>query len=269
MIQREPFTVVAAQIDTKLGDVRANLDLIRTVSAKISKKKNAEIVCFPELATTGYALGSKWKKLAEEVPGTITDELSKLAAEHGFYLICGVDERGSGNEKGNIYDSAVLIDPNGKHAGLYRKVHLWNEERMFFTPGKSFPAFKTKLCTIGIGICYDLEFPEPARVMARKGASIVFYPSAQPSTAQKQVQIYVRSRSCENCIFTVFSNRVGREGELTFFGESQINSPDAKMLALAHRSQNFASARLDLKVLERQIELVPYLKDLGPEAYSN
>ncbi len=266
------FTVAAAQINTRLGDVQANLQLIRKLSNKISRKnKGVDIICFPELATTGYALGKKWTQLAEEVPGQITDELAKMASEGGHYLICGVDERGSGEEKNKIYDSAVLISPDGKLLGVYRKVHLWGTERKFFTSGRSFPVFKTtRLGTIGIGICYDLEFPEPARIMAQKGAKVVFYPSAQPSNARKQVEIYVRSRACENCIFTVFSNRVGREGRLSFFGESQINSPDTKILALAGRNEEgFVTARLDLRLLERESKLLPYLKELEPQAYSS
>jgi predicted amidohydrolase len=257
--------VTVAQINTKLGDVKSNLALIRKVSAWIRK---SDIVCFPELSTTGYALGRKWAELAEEVPGTVTDELSKIASEHGFYLICGVDERGKGEEMREIYDSAVLIDPNGKLVGVYRKVHLWGSERKYFTSGRSFPVFRTKLCMIGIGICYDLEFPESTRVLARKGAKLVFYPSAQPSNARKMVEIYVRSRSSENCLFTAFSNRVGYEGNLSFFGESQINSPDTRILAEAGKRQGFVSAKVDLKLLDEQRGLLPYLRELEPNAYS-
>jgi predicted amidohydrolase len=264
-----PFGLAVAQIDTRLGDVKSNLNLIEKISSKISKtKKDIEIVCFPELATTGYALGRRWRELADEIPGKVTDELSKIAIEHGFYLICGVDEHGKGNEYNRIYDSAVLIDPNGKLVGVYRKVHLWAEERTFFTSGESFPVFKTKFCTIGIGICYDLEFPESTRMMARKGAKLVFFPSAQPSTAKKQVEIYLRSRSSENCIFTAFSNRLGKEPGLSFFGDSQINSPDTKILALANKNQNFVSGKINLKLLEEQAKLLPYLDELEPKAYT-
>ncbi len=265
MHDSSPFNVTVAQIKTKLGDVKSNLSLIRKLSSQIRK---SDIVCFPELATTGYALGRKWIELAEEIPGTVTEELSKMASEYGFYLICGVDERGRGEEAQNIYDSAVLIDPKGKLVGVYRKVHLWGSERKYFTSGKSFPVFRTKLATIGIGICYDLEFPESARILARKGAKIVFYPSAQPSNARKMVEIYVRSRSSENCVFTAFSNRVGYERNLSFFGESQISSPDTRILAQAGGGQGFVSAKVDLKVLDEQRRLLPYLRELEPGAYS-
>jgi predicted amidohydrolase len=267
-VESSPFTVAVAQIDTKLGDVGSNLNLIKRVASQIGKKEKGGIVCFPELCTTGYALGNRWGLLADEVPGKVTDEISRIAVENGFYLICGVDERGSGEERDNIYDSAVLMDPKGKLVGVYRKVHLWGEERKFFTPGESFPVFKTPFCTIGIGICYDLEFPESSRIMSRKGAKLVFFPSAQPSNAQRYVETYVKSRSYENCIFTAFSNRIGNEGKLRFFGKSQINSPDGRILALVERGQ-FASAELSLKTLERQTKLLPYLNELEPKAYSN
>jgi predicted amidohydrolase len=264
------FRVAVAQFDTKLGDVRSNLNSIRRISQQIARRKNrVDFVCFPELSTTGYALGRKWKDLADEIPGKVTDELSNIAMEGGFYLICGVDERGGGKEEmGHIYDSAVLIHPNGKLLGVYRKVHLWADERNFFSRGESFPVFETKFCTIGIGICYDLEFPESARVLARKGAKLVFFPSAEPLTAQKQVRVYLKSRSAENCIFTAFSNRLGKERKLSFFGESQINSPDTKILGLASGKQSFVSAKIDLGLLERQEKLLPYLNELEPVAYS-
>jgi predicted amidohydrolase len=262
------FEIAVAQINTKLGDVKSNLSLIREISSKIKKKKKEiEFVCFPELATTGYALGRRWIDLADEIPGYGSDEIAKIAIENGFYLICGVDERGTGIESDKIFDSAVLFDPNGKIMGVYRKVHLWGQERKFFTSGDKFPVFKTKFGNIGIGICYDLEFPESSRVMARKGAKLIFFPSAQPSTAEKQIEIYVRSRSSENCVFTAFSNRIGKEPGLTFFGKSQINSPDAKILALANRNEIFASATIDYGILNRQAELLPYLRELEPKAY--
>lgn len=261
-----PIGVAVAQIDTKLGDVRANLELIRRISSDVKRKnRGVDIVAFPELSTTGYNLGKKWPALAEEVPGGVTDELSRIASENGLYLICGVNERGG---KENIYDSSVFFDPNGRLVGVYRKVHLWGDERKYFTRGSAFPVFKTDLCTIGMGICYDLEFPEPARIMARKGAELLFFVSAEPTNAQAQVEVYLKSRSSENCVYTAFSNRVGSEGKLSYFGESQVNSPDTRTLAQVKGRERFASAEVDLGALDGYRKLLPYLGELVPEAYS-
>jgi predicted amidohydrolase len=252
-------------MDCKLGDVDVNILKIRSIAEEMYRV-HPDIMCFPELATTGYLLGKKWRDLAETVPGRSTDELAKIASESGSYLICGVDEK---DHEGKIYDSAVLFDPNGKISGVYHKVHLWDQERKFFTPGNLFPVFKTKLGTLGIGICYDLEFPESARKMAEKGAELLFFPSAQPDPVSKQIDSYVQSRSSENCVFVAFSNRIGSEKDkISFFGHSQIVSPDAK-ITIAKASDHFVQRDIGLKSLVRlRKSHFPYLRQMRPEVYA-
>ena len=246
-----------------LGHIEDNLDRIEQITREISKKKQANVVCFPELATTGYSLGPKWIKLADEIPGKTTDRLASIASENGCYIICGIDEK----DKKKIYDSAVLIDRSGKIVGTYRKVHLWDKEKEFFTPGKEFPVFQTEIGRVGIGICYDVEFPEPARNMAKRGAQIVFFPSAEMRPMENHVETYVKSRSAENCMYVAFSNRIGREGKTLFFGRSQIASPACRVLAKAGYNDKFVSARIDTSFLETEKALLPYLRDLAPQAY--
>jgi 5-aminopentanamidase len=81
-------------------------------------------------------------------------------------------------ETKKIYDSSILLSPNGRLLGVYRKMHLWERERKYFTRGPGFPVFETKFEKIGMGICYDIEFPEAARALATHGAQILFFPSA-------------------------------------------------------------------------------------------
>ena len=249
-----------------LGNVRHNLQKIKSLAQRAARRE-VDMVCFPELATTGYALNRSWRKLAEKVSGPTSDALGRIASEHGFYLICGIDEL---HPKGDrIYDSSVLIDPNGSVAGVYRKVHLWASEQKFFTPGNSFPVFRTRFGKIGLGICYDLEFPEPARIMALGGADIIFFSSAQPKPMQTMVGTYVRSRAGENSIFACHSNRVGREGHLVYFGQSQIVSPTCQPLARMNESEGLIQAELDLPSIKklRKTEL-PYFRDRTPNLYS-
>ena len=257
--------IAAFQMNCRMGDVRANIKTIRSLSMSISKY-DPDFVCFPELATTGYSLNNKWRKYAEEIPGETSEELSQIASELGAYLICGVDELDT--VTGNIHDSSVLISPNGRVLGVYRKVHLWDQERKYFTRGAKFPVFETKFGKIGMGICYDIEFPEPARALASQGAQILFFPSAQMSPIEKYVDTYVLSRAAENTSFVVFSNRIGMEDQTHFFGHSQIASPECKVLAKANRSRPFALAEVDLSILPKIRQKLPYLSQLVPEAYS-
>jgi 5-aminopentanamidase len=261
---RMSFKLVCAQMDCKLGDLQSNLQTIRKIASAIAKEKSPDIVVFPELATTGYCLGRKWKSMSEEIPGSVTLELSRIASEHGFYIVCGVDEKYGDS----IFDSAVLIDPNGRLIGTYRKVHLWDSEKKYFSRGKNFPVFDTRFCKLGIGICYDLEFPESARTMALKGADVLLFPSAEINPMSRQIDSYLLSRSAENCVFVGFSNRVGREGStVSFFGHSQIVSPDAT-IAMIKQRQQYVTAQLDLHLLVKmRRKQLPYLNERQNRSY--
>lgn len=257
--------IAVGQINCKLADVPTNLRRIRDLSEKIAKQE-ADIVCFPELVTTGYSLYEKWLEVAEPVPGPMTDKLGSMAREFGFYLIAGMPERTP--ESKGIFNSAVLISPQGEVTGVYRKVHLWNKERIYFTPGNEFPLFRTKIGLIGIGICFDLEFPETSRIMAMSGAEMIFFPSADMKPFQRYVDVYVPSRAAENGVFVAFSNLVGHEGKTVFFGGSQIVSPDCRVLAHATATKAFAVAQIDLASLSKVRERLPYLKQRRPAVYS-
>lgn len=264
---QKSFRLACAQMECKLGDVRENLSRIRSIASEIARKSKAvDIAVFPELATTGYFLGKKWKTLAEEIPGPVTDELSKIASENGYYLVCGVDEK----DGDSIYDSAVLIDPNGKIIGSYRKVHLWDTEKKYFSRGQNFPVFKTKHCKLGVGICYDLEFPESARTMALEGAEVLLFPSAEIDPMSRQIDSYLLSRSAENCVFVGFANRIGREApNVSFFGHSQVASPDANV-ALIARGRSYVARDLDLRLLAKMRSThLPYLGERQVQSYAS
>ena len=257
--------VAVAQMDCRLGDVESNLVTLGKLAARIGRQ-GADIVCFPELATTGYSLNARWRRYAETVPGPTSNRLASLANEFGFYLICGIVERDAKSKR--IFDSAILLSPAGDLVGVYKKVHLWSNERKYFTPGGQFPVFETKVGRIGMGVCYDLEFPEPARALALQGAEIIFYSSAQPSYFRRHVDTYLRSRAAENCVFVAHSNRTGREGRLTFFGQSQILSPSLRTLARKENGTGFAMTNLNLRSIYRlRTKKLPYLKQRMPGTY--
>jgi predicted amidohydrolase len=257
-------TIAAVQMDCKLGDKKENLQAIQRKAGELSKR-GVDIACFPELATTGYALDEKWFKFSETVPGPSSQAIGKTAREHGMYLIVGIAEL-DGDRK-RIYDSAMLFAPDGEVSGVYRKVHLWAAERTYFTPGDRFPIFKTKFGNVGIGICYDIEFPEPARIMAIAGAELIFFPSAEPAWMRRHIDIYAQSRAAENCVFVAFSNRSGREGKLVYLGKSQIVSPSCKVLARVRGRSGFAISKIDFRELESDRLALPYLQHRIPSAY--
>jgi predicted amidohydrolase len=254
--------IAVAQLNCRLGAVQVNLRRIED-RARSAWKREVDVLCFPELATTGYSLREKWVDLAEPIPGPTTERLGRMAREFGLYLIAGLSERASNR----IFNSAVLMSRQGDLAGVYRKVHLWDAERRYFTAGRRFPIFRTEIGAVGIGICYDLEFPESARIMAISGAQIIFFPSAEMRPFEKKVDIYVQSRAAENRVFVCLSNRVGREGQTVFFGHSQIVSPAPHILAQARTSEKLAVARINLADISKEKERLPYLEQRVPTAY--
>jgi predicted amidohydrolase len=256
--------IAVTQMNCKLGDVQENLRRMSRL-AKRAGKMEVDLIVFPELVTTGYSLNEKWVDLAEEIPGPTTERLGKIAVEFGFSLIAGMAERDSVSNR--VFNSAVILSPQGDVIGAYRKIHLWATERTYFTPGQEFRVFQTNIGPIGVGICYDLEFPETARVMAIQGAQTLIFPAADMHPFSKQIETFLRSRAAENGVFVAFSNRYGREGDTFFFGRSQIVSPTCKVLAKTEPSKEMVSVKLDFDILSKERQSLPYLEQRMPSTY--
>ena len=228
-------------------------------------KRNVDIICFPEFATTGYSLGSKWRKLAEPIPGTTTRRLFSLAREHGHYIIAGLPELDIAT--GNVYDTSAFVSPTDEKIEVYRKVHLWGKERQYLTHGTQLPMFETRFGKLGMGICYDLEFPEHARALTIGGADVIFFPSAQMKPLKDMIIRYVQTRAVENQVFVALANRIGTEGTTAFFGASRISSPEGQILAACAEKEDMAIAKLDIKSLRSRRKKFPYIKHRIPSLY--
>lgn len=258
--------VAVAQFGCDLGRPEENLKTISRLTQRASRH-DVDIICFPELATSGYSLNARWREFAEPIGGETSRRLAGIAAEFGVHVICGMPEYDRRSH--HIHDSLVLIDSRGDVCGVYRKIHLWDAERTYFTPGRDFKVFETKYGKLGLGICYDLEFPESARIMALEGAQIIFYSSAQPEPMENHVDAYIKSRAGENCVYVCHSNQVGRERGIRFFGRSQIVSPWCRVLARKNTGTGLAIARIDLSLIGRlEKQKLPYLKHRIPSVYS-
>ena len=177
----------------------------------------------PELFNTGYQFISREeaRDLAEKVPsGRTCKAMTDLARSGNMILVFGLAER----DKDRIYNSAAIVGPEG-YMGVYRKTHLFAEEKLFFEPGDTgFQVFDTGSARVGIMICFDWWFPESARSLALKGADIICHPAnlVLPDCQQAMV-----TRSLENGVFSATANRIGTESRggkrpLSFTGKSQI-----------------------------------------------
>ncbi len=217
------------QMHPLLGEVEKNLELIES---GLSDAK-ADLIVLPELATTGYMLGSRERafELAEPVPGGNTFELMReLASRLNAVIVTGMAERDG--EK--VYNSALAVLPDGSHH-VYRKTHLFFEEKELFDPGDTgFFVFDFRGVKIGMMICFDWIFPESARELALQGAQIIAHPA---NLVLPYCQKAMITRCLENRLFAVTANRYGRETDgkdtLEFTGQSQITGPRGDILLRA------------------------------------
>jgi predicted amidohydrolase len=264
--------VACAQIDVAYGDKN------RTVSnacdwIEEAAHEGADVVLFPELVlSAGYYLGERYHSVAETVPGTTTKYIAKKASDCGVYLIAGMAEK---SNEGTLFDSAVAIDRQGELVGTYRKTHIYTPTESIFTPGSELPVFQTDFGKIGILICYDLEFPEPARVLALKGAEIIFHlvadwPRGVPGEFPERIfDVSFRARALENRITIASCNRVGEDPDLhsAFYGLSRIVGTQGEILAGADRGEKLITACIDLEQARKERQSYDYLLNRRPDLY--
>ena len=210
------------------GNVPGNLEKIDSI---MYSHTNIDLWILPELCTTGYLFNSKAEigSIAEPFQGGQTSSwLKSITKRLNTSVVMGVAERC----KEKLYNSAVVFD-NGAHAGTYRKIHLFDNEKTLFDPGNEAPAvFTVRDVRIGVMICFDWIFPEAARTLALNGAQLIAHPAnlVLPYCPDAMV-----TRSIENRVFTATANRIGTEKlsdgqQLTFIGNSQVTNTVGKRL---------------------------------------
>jgi predicted amidohydrolase len=203
-----------------------------------------DVICLPE-GMTVVGTGKSYAEVAEAVPGPTTKRLGEVARKLNSYLVAGLYERVGPV----IYNTAVLIDRKGEVVGSYRKTHLPREEvEAGLTPGSEYPVFKTDFGTVGLMICWDLQFPEPSRALALKGAEVILLPIWGGS------DILARARAIENHVFLLTSS---------YDMKTFIVAPDGAVLAEATAAQPVAVA--ELKLDEKIVQ--PWLGDMKPRTW--
>jgi predicted amidohydrolase len=220
------------QFKLVFGDVTANLE---TMKRHISSA-DADLLVLPELATTGYAFTSQEElaKIAEPFDRSQSlDTLQEIAVKHSCGLVVGFAEKSDDG----LYNSAALLKPDGERH-IYRKVHLFGAENLFFKPGDiPFEVHELNGVKLGMMVCFDWFFPETARVLALKGAQIICHPVNFILPWGQRAMVIT---SIQNRVFVVSANRYGTETRgdysFTFTGESQITSPGGELLAHAPKS---------------------------------
>ena len=264
-------------------------NLAGTVEAiREASKRGAQIVCLEELFRSQYFCREENADnfdLAEPIPGSTTEALSKLARDLRIVIVGSIFER---RAAGLYHNTAVVLDADGALLGLYRKMHIPDDplyyEKFYFTPGDlGFPNFDTRYGRIGVLVCWDQWYPEGARLSSLRGANILFYPTAigwHPSEkaefgaaqldAWRTIQ---RSHAIANGIFVAAVNRVGFEGPpdsgLEFWGSSFVADPFGQLIAESPTNkEEILIAECDLRRMEEVRRNWPFLRDRRTDAYA-
>jgi len=247
-----------------LGELQKNRDLITEF---LDETKDADLAVLPELAFTGYNFsGEEMARALAEVPqeSDSVELLHGIAKENSQHIICGFNER----EGDVLYNSTVLVGPDGVK-GIYRKMHLFMNEKNIFRPGNSkLEVFDIGCCKIGMQICFDYLFPEPWRILAQRGAELIVHPS---NLLTQNATKSLPGIALRNKIFTVTANRIGSEGDLTFNGNSMIIDPAGDIiLSVSGDHREIISMEIDPTLAHNKMitSMNHVFDDRRPEQYS-
>lgn len=243
-------------------------------------RQNVKMICFQELMNGPYFCPSqdnKWHGLAEKIPeGPTTKLMQDIAKKYGIVVVVSLYEE---ELTGVYYNTAAVIDADGKYLGKYRKTHIpqvagfW--EKFFFRPGNlGYPVFQTAYGKVGVYICYDRHFPEGARALGLNGAEIVFNPSATVAGLSEYLwEIEQPAHAVANGYFVAAINRVGKEAPWNigeFYGSSYFVNPRGKIIAQASRTESeLVVADLNLDEIKEARDLWQFYRDRRPESYGD
>ncbi|MDI6917815.1 MAG: carbon-nitrogen hydrolase family protein [Thermoplasmatales archaeon] len=252
--------VSLAQASPKSGDKKENIRIME----KYVKKSSSDLVVFGELFLTGYGC-KDFSDLAETIPGKSINKIAGIAKENRCYIVFGMPEK----EKDRIYNTAVLIHPDGK-INKYRKWFLPNfgifEEKKHFKEGKKINGFNTRFGKIGLLICYDIFFPELCKSYALQGADILICISASPSLTRIYFERVMQARAVENTCFFLYTNLVG--SELNFWGGNTVIGPKGDIKTKGEYFKEMTvEYDVDLNELKNARENRPVIRDSRPEIY--
>ena len=260
--------------EIKRINIEKHLKLIESAA-----QHGVKILCMQEVFTTPYFCAeqqTRWYDAVEKIPdGPTVKLMQEIAGKYGMVLIVPIYEE---EITGIYYNTAAIIDADGKYLGKYRKNHIphvapgfW--EKFYFKPGNlGYPTFETAYARIGVYICYDRHFPEGARALGLNGAEIVFNPSATVAGLSEYLwKLEQPAHAVANGYFIGAINRVGHEAPWNigeFYGQSYFCDPRGQLIATAPRDEDaLVVADLDLDLIREVRNTWQFFRDRRPETY--
>jgi len=261
------ITVAAVQMHPQLNEIEANLVRMGDFIKEICQKEPVDLIVFPELVTTGYECGVRFTNLAERIPGHSTNVIAELAREFNTHVVFGM----VGKEKVEsiVYNTAVIVGPDGEMLAEYRKVHPKGEERLAFRPGYRYVVAETDFGLVGLLLGWDLAFPEVARSLALDGAELLCVAANWENPNAEEWTTYNLARARENSIFMVSANRIGEEYTYTFCGHSMVVGPRGGVHAVVEdeQTEGYCLVKIDLDEVRKTREESQLFQCRQPQSY--
>ncbi len=240
-----------------LGNVARNVQTVAKAMAT-----DDELVVFPELFLTGYNIGDDVQRLALTAGDERLEPLREAARKHSTHLVVGAPLR---IRPGLTYNAALCIDADGTETWIPKRAlptFTTFREGLFFAHGDAQPVWHTSLGTIGVSICYDLYFPEFQKQQVMEGADVLLNISASPSASRRFFEALLPARAIENACFSLYSNNVGAQDGIVFWGGSRAIGPRGDIIAQTEPFEDqVARAELNLDDLVAAREFRPTLRD--------
>jgi predicted amidohydrolase len=244
------------QLDVKEGDIEWNKIKIENY-VKNKTSKGLDLLCFPELCISGYDF---------EVARNSLDELdffSKISKKYNQAILAGVSKK----ENGDYFDTLCIWDEEGIVLGEYKKIHLWGEERKFFTAGKDVVMVNFKGWKVGLLICADYGFAELSRELTLKGAEVIFNSSAWDVNAGELFRLCAKIRAVENQNYSVALNRGSSINK--YCGSTGVYGPDGVVVKeIRHKGEDYLEVTLRKGEIESYRKVLPWLEMRRPDVYT-
>ena len=259
--------IALIQMNSKEADRDSNVDkACKLVEEAIQNRP--DVIVLPEFFNTEYFpqyRDYKYIQYAEKDDGHTISRMKELSRKYSVHIIATIYEE---ERLGLYYDTAMVINPEGKITGKYRKVHpagVHSLEKIYFRGGSRFYVFAIDGWKVGIIICYDWRFPESMRCLALLGAELVVIPFAASTIAMWSKAL--PTRAWENSLYVAACNKVGKEGDWNFPGGSVIVDPEGNIMKSAGNGEETITADLDLSLVYQARVKSPVFRDRRPDAY--
>lgn len=249
-----------ASVQIEIRDDESKEQRIDRMCAMLDKVRGCDLVVLPEIWATGYFSFDRYKQEAEPLDGPFVRQMSAKANELNLYLFAGSFVE---FENGHYYNTSVLISPQGKVIGIYRKIHLFrygSAEGEILTPGKEIVVVDTSLGKIGLSTCYDIRFPELYRRQVDLGAELLLVTAAWPHQRLAHWEMFNSIRALENQCYLISCNCTGTTRNVLLGGHSRVVDPWGITVATSGEHEDIVKAEIDVKRIKEIREKFPLLK---------